>query len=187
MNKNNKSGYTGVCFDNSSQKWRAYITVHNEKIKLGYFTHIEDAVLARKEAEKLYRFDFPGYKLIHYVLQISCGLSPDNPDYQSLYENAFPFLAKAALKYDGNLAFPTYAVKVLRSNIKNDCRPNFALSFQEFEQTHFKDKEILVDWLNGASLRKISSKYNKPLSSTQALIKSLIKKLHKVKVFKKVS
>ena len=183
MNKNNKSGYTGVCFDNSSQKWRTYISVHGEKVKLGYFTHLEDAVKARQDAEKIYRFNFPGFKLIHFVLQIDMGLSPDSPNYQELYEGAFPYLAKAALKYDGNLAFSTYAVKVLRSNIKNDCGPNFALSFQEFEQLRFKDKEILVDWLNGASLRKLSSIYNKPLSSMQAYIKSLIPKLRKIKIF----
>lgn len=55
---NNKSGYTGVCFDNTKHKWRARITVNNKVIYLGYYKQLEDAVRVRKEAEIKYYGDF---------------------------------------------------------------------------------------------------------------------------------
>lgn len=55
---NNKSGYTGVCFDNTTQKWRARITVDNKVVYLGYYEKLEDAVKIRKEAETKYYGEF---------------------------------------------------------------------------------------------------------------------------------
>ena len=54
---NNTSGHPGVCWHKRDFKWIAKI-MHNQKsINLGYFTNIEDAVSARKAAEKLYWAD----------------------------------------------------------------------------------------------------------------------------------
>lgn len=54
---NNTSGHTGVYWHKSYSKWQACIK-HNQKlIHLGYFTDIEDAIAARKAAEKLYWAD----------------------------------------------------------------------------------------------------------------------------------
>nr|DAG87205.1 MAG TPA: homing endonuclease [Herelleviridae sp.] len=55
---NNKSGYTGACFDNTTQKWRARIIINNKVIYLGYYKQLEDAVRVRKEAEIKYYGDF---------------------------------------------------------------------------------------------------------------------------------
>jgi hypothetical protein len=51
--KNNKSGKTGVCWEENSQKWHAYIWV-DKCVHLGRFDKIEDAIDARIEAENKY-------------------------------------------------------------------------------------------------------------------------------------
>lgn len=57
MRKDNSSGCKGVSKDKKSGKWYAYISPgENEKrIGLGYFTELEDAIEARKQAETKYR------------------------------------------------------------------------------------------------------------------------------------
>ncbi len=52
--KDNESGYKGVCWDKYHNKYKAYIQISNQFINLGHFKHIEDAIKARKEAEKKY-------------------------------------------------------------------------------------------------------------------------------------
>ena len=53
-NKNNTSGCTGVSFRKDRNKWRAYIKFQRKYIHIGYFDLYEDAVAARKIAEKEY-------------------------------------------------------------------------------------------------------------------------------------
>lgn len=48
----NKSGVTGVHFDNTFQKWKAEIMVNRKRILLGYFTDKQEAIDARRRAEK---------------------------------------------------------------------------------------------------------------------------------------
>lgn len=52
----NTSGYNGVMWYKAGQKWHAQISISGEKIHLGYFEDIEDAIKARKDAEDLYGF-----------------------------------------------------------------------------------------------------------------------------------
>lgn len=54
LSANNTSGITGVSWSNYEQKWRARITVNYKSIFLGWFTDFNEAVKARKEAEKKY-------------------------------------------------------------------------------------------------------------------------------------
>ena len=54
---NNTSGHTGVYWDKRDSKWRAEIKHNQKHIYLGYFTDIEEAVAARKAAEKFYWAD----------------------------------------------------------------------------------------------------------------------------------
>ena len=56
VNKNNTTGYNGV-YLTSSGKHRARIKVNGKLIGLGTFVNFEDAVTARKEANKVYGFD----------------------------------------------------------------------------------------------------------------------------------
>ena len=50
----NQTGIRGVYFEKRSGKFIAHITVRREKIVLGYFSNIEDAIKARKAAEEKY-------------------------------------------------------------------------------------------------------------------------------------
>lgn len=47
----NSSGVTGVIFDRSEQKWRAYVSANGKQVRLGRFLSFDDAVRARKKAE----------------------------------------------------------------------------------------------------------------------------------------
>ena len=49
---NNTSGYTGVFWDKSREKWTAVITFKKKVYRLGRFENKEDAIKARKEAEE---------------------------------------------------------------------------------------------------------------------------------------
>jgi len=55
-NKNNKSGVTGVRWYKGSMKWRAEIRVEGKSLYLGSYDTKEEAIAARKEAEKLFGF-----------------------------------------------------------------------------------------------------------------------------------
>lgn len=52
LSSKNTSGYTGVA--RAGNKWRAYIGYQKKRINLGSFDNIEDAIAARKDAEKKY-------------------------------------------------------------------------------------------------------------------------------------
>lgn len=49
---NNKSGCKGVRWDESRQRWAAYITVHGKRKYLGRYTSLENAKKARQNAEE---------------------------------------------------------------------------------------------------------------------------------------
>jgi hypothetical protein len=53
---NNTSGVTGVSWAHDKQKWLADIRVDGKQIYIGRFDDFEDAVAARKAAEKTYGF-----------------------------------------------------------------------------------------------------------------------------------
>ena len=50
----NKSGVKGVCLDCKGKIWRSYIGINKEKIQLYYGPSKEEAIKARKAAEKKY-------------------------------------------------------------------------------------------------------------------------------------
>ena len=53
---NNKSGFTGVSWCKRSSKWYSSISVNSKSINLGLHEDLNDAVLARKQAEIKYGF-----------------------------------------------------------------------------------------------------------------------------------
>lgn len=63
---NNTSGVLGVGWYKANKKWRAYITHSGRQIHLGFYGSKDEAVAARKKAERLYFGDFaPDRSLIN--------------------------------------------------------------------------------------------------------------------------
>ena len=58
INKNNKSGVSGVYWHKNSNKWKAQISYKNKLIYLGCFDNLEEATKARKDAEEEYFGEF---------------------------------------------------------------------------------------------------------------------------------
>jgi hypothetical protein len=58
LQSNNTSGYTGVWYDKKRNKWVAEIKVNKKKKHIGRFNNLQDAVIARKNAEIKYFGDF---------------------------------------------------------------------------------------------------------------------------------
>lgn len=54
LQKSNKTGNAGVCWDKQRKKWLAQIMFNNKSFHLGRFTNIKEAILARKKAERIY-------------------------------------------------------------------------------------------------------------------------------------
>lgn len=52
LRKDNNSGYKGISWNKGIEKWETYINTNGKRIRLGYFTNLEDAIKVRQEAEK---------------------------------------------------------------------------------------------------------------------------------------
>ena len=57
LNKNNKSGIKGVCFDKSRNKWLASFQYQGKHYNLGRFNTISEAEKAREKFEKKVKAD----------------------------------------------------------------------------------------------------------------------------------
>lgn len=51
---NNTSGTKGISFNRVQQQWHAYIWIKGKRKHLGYFSRYEQALEARRDAERLY-------------------------------------------------------------------------------------------------------------------------------------
>jgi len=56
--KTNKYGCSGIFFDSSRNQWRAGIGFNKEHIRLGSFDSLDEAIVARKEAEEKFYGEF---------------------------------------------------------------------------------------------------------------------------------
>ena len=54
LDSRNKSGHHGVFYAKDRNKWRAKITVNYKQINIGEYETLEEAIVARKDAERLY-------------------------------------------------------------------------------------------------------------------------------------
>ena len=61
LSKHNTSGFRGVNFDKSENKWRARIKVNGKRICLGRFTDKSDAVSAYAKANRNHFGEFGGH------------------------------------------------------------------------------------------------------------------------------
>ena len=55
-NRNNTSGYNGVRWYKPLNKWHVQLQVDYNKIHIGYFENLDDAIAARKAADLKYNF-----------------------------------------------------------------------------------------------------------------------------------
>ena len=66
MNKskhsNNTSTYTGVSYNKSNNKWKVRIAINGKKKHIGYYTNFDEAVIARKEQEKIHYKEFQAFQ-----------------------------------------------------------------------------------------------------------------------------
>lgn len=63
---NNTSGHKGVSWRKSGSCWQAIITVNKKQKHLGYFSDLNEAIEARKKAEKTYHGEFARKNGEHY-------------------------------------------------------------------------------------------------------------------------
>ncbi len=56
LGSNNTSGVRGVSYSKTAKKWQSTIKVQSKRIHLGWFSVFEEAVNARKDAEKKYGY-----------------------------------------------------------------------------------------------------------------------------------
>lgn len=56
ISSSNTSGFMGVCWDNSVEKWMVTISISGKRKTLGRFTNINDAIEARKAANIKYGY-----------------------------------------------------------------------------------------------------------------------------------
>lgn len=54
LSGNSKSGVTGVCWDKARGLWRAHIKFNQKQIHLGRFNSKDEAIVARRMAERMY-------------------------------------------------------------------------------------------------------------------------------------
>lgn len=58
IRSDNTSGHKGVGWAKREQLWRAYININGKTKSLGYFKELDEAIKARKDAERLYHGEF---------------------------------------------------------------------------------------------------------------------------------
>lgn len=78
ISSKNKSGVVGVCWDKSSQKWRAYIMVEKQYIHLGVYINKIDAIKVRLKAEQKYFREFAPQKHLFDQYKIQCNNKEEN-------------------------------------------------------------------------------------------------------------
>ncbi len=72
LDKRNKSGVTGVFWSKRNSKWKAKIGFNKQCIHLGFFTNLNDAVLARLKAEIRYFGEHAPQKHLLQLYGLEC-------------------------------------------------------------------------------------------------------------------
>lgn len=167
ISKNNKSGYRGVCFEKKAYKYRAYINMAGEKIRLGYFDTVEDAYSARKEAEEIYDLRTDGtFRIVDYAISKKQGLEN--------YDLGVCGLIESMAKYEfGGTSFIVFAFRRIKyGDFKADIK------FKEvFNSLNMFNDDIIVKWLDGYTIRQLSKLKNMSVPNTSAYVKDKINKL----------
>lgn len=70
INSRNKSGCTGVYWEKSTNKWRAFICIDGKSLYLGRYNDFEDAVKIRRQAEDKYYGEYSFYNSRNQINEV---------------------------------------------------------------------------------------------------------------------
>lgn len=156
LSKNNKSGVKGVCFETRANKWRAYIGFAGEKIRLGYFSNFDEAVLARQNAEILYG-KFKGDLVLYAKNRWS---SADDDIIASLVMYAVRYFEEDIADM---WSYSTFAIKNIDAGLvySNDI---FKMKIQDFLEERMnipiEDAKMFLDFAKGTPTKKLTFLYS---------------------------
>ena len=169
MNKNNKSGVTGVYYDKRLKRYQAQINVLGKKLRLGTFLTINEAENARVTAKNLY--DAKGF--IQTVIDLY------NPTLD-IYTTKIIFLIAAydhhidSIERDCNFKDKFYKkVKNWNTHLTNPQKSLFKLVGTWVGE----DKLIMDDFINGKSISELAKKYAFSRSQMDRKIVANLKRL----------
>lgn len=153
LSKNNTSGYKGVSYDKSAKKWRAYIGFNKSKIRLGYFSDIEEAKRSRDIAESIYRGDF--FNIVEYTKKLY------HKETESLWVDAMG----EYLKGNFGESFLIFATRYIKNNEPREEYPRQMLNlFASFPSPQF------IEWTRGTkSLSQIAKENQTTFYTTRKL------------------
>ena len=156
LSKNNTSGYTGVSYETTAGKYRAYVHYSGEKIPLGYFSTVTDAARARAEAQQFYKTPLiDRLRLVDY-LSDKFDLTPD----EAL---SGVIMALQAFRWGARINITTHTTNYVRTYFINDAttreqnKKKFLDDAKEIKNPHCPTgSNILTQWLNGMSMARIA-------------------------------
>lgn len=148
MYRNNKSGHTGVYFDNFFQKYKATINLNGKKILLGSFSTLNDAVDARNSVSHLK----------HDVIKAAIYTHNPNLDYDS----TLLIYLYTAIEFYNNPSNKDKSFKgIFLQNVQNQSAP---IPTAKDSISHYKSlwlhPQIMSDWCRGLSFQKLASLHN---------------------------
>lgn len=168
LNKNNKSGYTGVCFDKSSNKWKAFADISRKRIHLGYYSELSDAIEARKSVQSLNEFENGSdrYKLIDFVLQkiLYISKSTSNANYIEMREKLKNIFLNCLYDYyikkekNNNEVFSNYYINKALAEINDSSKQNMLSVIEENKRIDelVEKNETIRHISNGLTIKQIA-------------------------------
>lgn len=158
MYKTNKTGYTGVCFLQRDQKYRAAVRLNGKKFYLGCYSDVLDA------AKKVSDFK---EKNKNFFVSIQTSHCP-NIDVPSL---KLFFLLCAMDFYNSPISttLKSYYLKSLQS-LKNPIKNADKILDYYFSILDDFNSKVMKSWLDGVSLEKLGKKYNYSSSQIDRIV-----------------
>lgn len=176
LSKNNKSGVKGVYYETRANKWRACIGFAGEKIRLGYFSSFDEAVLARQSAESLYG----RYKgdLILYAKN-NGWVSREDTDTAILLQ-LIEYVLAYYMGEEGLWSYPTYAVKNINCGLGKSWRTTGS---QLYVSEEHGDIKLRFDISGSAAIGEVGSCLNSFEQVQDVLVEYFDVELEDAKLF----
>lgn len=159
--KNNKSGYTGIYYETKAKKYRASISVDGQKFRIGYFSNLQDAVVARQNLIDYYtswkNFDIDPKTFPYVKFYLEVKLKYSKIDYPEEYSKAFKSCINALINDDHIHFWYAYPSDVSTLEKLYTVVPP-------------EDFDIYLMHLNKVPLKKIAEKFNVSISTAKRRI-----------------